>query len=66
MGWFIQRAGYNNVLIYIDSLEVVKAFQDRHLAKLTSTLMASKRSMDVQVFVSPPEELVAYLGVNKV
>ncbi|MFQ6625481.1 hypothetical protein Gotur_006445, partial [Gossypium turneri] len=35
---FIQRRGYNKVVIHMDSLEVVKALQDIYLADSSSTL----------------------------
>ncbi|MBA0553314.1 hypothetical protein Golob_012504, partial [Gossypium lobatum] len=55
---FIQKRGYNKVVIHMDSLEVVKALHDIYSADSSSTLMAIERSTDVQVFEDTPEELL--------
>ncbi|MBA0749576.1 hypothetical protein Gogos_003483 [Gossypium gossypioides] len=61
----IQRRGYNNVLIYTNSLEFVKALQDIYLVELSLALMASERSTNVQVFDDILEELVIVLRADK-
>ncbi|MBA0730348.1 hypothetical protein Golax_023032, partial [Gossypium laxum] len=53
--------GYNKILIYTDSLEVVNTFQNIHLTKSTSALMPSERIEDLHVFVDAPEGLEANL-----
>ncbi|MBA0751536.1 hypothetical protein Gogos_000453 [Gossypium gossypioides] len=58
--WWIQ--GYNKILIYTDSLEVVNAFQK---TKSTSALMPSKRKEDLHVFVDAPERLEADLCADR-